>query len=129
GLVGVPGVEGLAVEYVLGDTPASAPRRRVQPARVVPTGDVGRGDELLARHRVEPGPGGGVDTAPDPTQQTRVVDDRWLHQTGTLVERRMAQDRGDDGPHLVLRALVQPLERSLRGVVRRHGDEVAPELL
>src|SRR5689334_15257251 len=40
----------------------------------------------------------------------------------------MAQDGGDDGPYLVLRGDVEPLERRLSVVVLRVRDEVAPQL-
>ena len=128
GLVGVPGVKRMAVDHVLRYPPPSAPRRRVEPARVVPSRHVGWVEELLPCHRVQPRPGSGVDSATDPAQEPGVVEDRRLHHPRPVVERRMAQDRCDDWPHLVLRGDVQPLERLLGRAVRRVRDEVAPEL-
>ena len=96
-LVRVPGIERLSVEHVLRDPPAPAPGRGVEPARVVPARDVRRIEQLLARDRAEPRPGGRVDPASNSPQQPGVVDDRRLHHPRALVEggwRRIASTTG-----------------------------------
>ena len=74
------GIERVRIERLLRDPPAAAPRRRVEPARVVPAGDVRRIEELLSRHRVEPHPVARVDPAAEPAEESRGVDDRRLHR-------------------------------------------------
>ena len=66
-------------KHIRRDPPASAPRRRVEPARVVPPGDVRRIEELLSRHRAEPCVRGRVDATAESAQQPGVVDRRRLH--------------------------------------------------
>ena len=127
--VALPGIERVRLERVLRDPPAAAPRRRVEPARVVPAGDVRRIEELLPRHRVEPDPGGRVDPAADAPEEPRGVDDRRLDEPRPVEELRVHEDRLDDGPDRVPGRDVELLERARRPVVGRHRDEVAPELL
>src|SRR4029077_6577421 len=102
--------------------------RRVEPARVVPTRDVRRVEELLAREAHQPGPGLRVDSAAEAAQHPGQVDGRRLHHPRPGVERRVAQDRGDYRGDLVATLDVQVLERALRPRLGRRRDEVAPEL-
>ena len=119
----------MLLEGAAGDQPARTESRRVEPAVVVPARDVRRVEELLPRHRVQPDPVLGRDAVATDPQQAGRVDDRRLRHPRSLVEERVLEDRGHHGADVVPRAHVQPLKSGPGRVVRRHGDEVAPELV
>ena len=122
------GLEDGGAEHVAGDVPAGEERSRVEPAVVVPAGDVRRIEELLAGLVREPGPGLGVDSALPRAEHPGQVDDGWLDHSRPRVEARVAQDRLDDGPGREPACDVELLQRPSRRRRRRRGDEVAPEL-
>ena len=108
--------------------PAAAERCRVEPARVVPAGDVRRIEEPLPGEVADPRPVGGGDAHAEAAEEAGRVHDRRLHQPWAGVQRGMAEDRADDGLDLVA-VLVDRLERRLRPVVGLRRHEVAPQLL
>ena len=91
--------------------PAAEEGRGVEPARVVPAGDVRRVEELLARELADPGPVGGRDPGADPPQEPGDVHDRRLDHPLPVVQVGVAEDRPDDRLDRV-RLLVESLERS-----------------
>src|SRR5215211_970951 len=110
------------------DVPAREIARRIEPALVVPAGDVRREEELLPRVRAQPRPRLGVDAASGGPQQAGGVDDRRLDHPRALVEVRVLEDGLHAGAHRVAPFEVPPLERLLRPARRRGRDEIAPKL-
>src|SRR5215211_2632760 len=110
------------------DVPAREIARRIEPALVVPAGDVRREEELLPRVRAQPRPRLGVDAASGGPQQAGGVDDRRLDHPRALVEVRVLEDGLHDGAYRVAPFDVPPLERLLRPARRRGRDEAAPKL-
>ncbi len=106
------GIERIRLQRVLRDPPAATPRCRVEPARVVPAGDVRRVEELLPGHAAEPRPRRRVDAAAEPAQKSGRVDRRRLHEAATRVERGVLEDRGDDRLDGVSARDVEMLERA-----------------
>ena len=114
---------------MVGQGPAAAVGGGVEPALVLPAGDVRRMEQPLPGHVGEPRPRRRVDAAPQAAEQSRGVDGRRLDHARAEVEGRVAQDRLHHGPDLVLGADVELLERPPRRGVGWHRDEVAPQLL
>ena len=114
---------------VLRDLPAGAERRRVQPAAVVPAGDVRRHEQVLAGAVAQPRPGGRVDPAADGTQHPGHLHDRRLdHPLRRVVEVGVGQDRLEQRADVALGGDVQPRELLRRLGRRLRRDEVAPQL-
>ena len=102
--------------------------RRVEPAIVVPARDVRRVEEQLSGLDREPDPVLGRDPVAEDPQHAGQVDGGRLHHARPLVERRVLEDRAEHRSRRVPGLHVELLERGLRLVVGRLGDEVAPEL-
>ncbi len=128
GLLRLAGVERKGGEHLLRGPPAAAEGCRVEPARVVPPGDVRRIEEHLPRHAAEPRPRRRLDRRAEPAQQSGRVDGRRLHEPRPVVERRVPEDRFEHGADVALAGDVRPRERVDGRRVGRGADEVRPQL-
>ena len=125
----VLGVVGVLLQHAAGHRPSGRGTSRCRASGRRSSRDTfGRVEEQLAGLDREPDPVLRRDAVAERAQHPGEVDGRRLHHARPLVQARVLENRAQDLPRRVAGLHVERLERRLRLVVGRLGDEVAPQL-